>query len=111
MHIYFGLQHKHNRKKQKVDTKKQQSKYLHSLDKLTFIAGIAGPFTVIPQIYQIFHTQNASGVSVTSWALLTVVTLPWVFYGIAHKDKVIIVSFILWEVVNILVVIGAFMYS
>lgn len=111
MHIYLGLQHKFKRKKQGNDIKKPQPKYIRSLDRLTFIAGVAGPFTVIPQIYQIFSTQQASGVSVISWALLTIVTLPWVFYGIAHKDKAIIVSFILWEVANVLVMIGAIMYS
>ncbi len=46
-----------------------------------------------------------------TWALIFVVTFPWILYGIAHKDKSIIVSFILWEVVNLAVVVGVLMYS
>lgn len=116
MHIHLGLRHKCNRKEQEFLRSKQglsnvvHSKYFTFLDKITFIAGIVGPLTVIPQIYEIFSTHQASGVSTTSWILISVVTLPWIFYGIAHKDKTIIASFILWEIVDILVVIGTIIY-
>ncbi len=117
MHIHTGLKHKRIRKEQEILSQKglapvlpPQSKYLITLDKITFIAGIVGPFTVIPQVYQIFHTRQADGVSAISWILMSIVTLPWIFYGIAHKDKTIIVSFILWEIVNLMVVAGALIY-
>ena len=45
-----------------------------------------------------------------TWLLIFIVTLPWIFYGIAHKDKSIIVSFSLWEVVNLAVVVGVIIY-
>lgn len=106
---YLGLRHKLERKQ---GVKKQRhSKYIVFLDKLTFIAGVIGPFTVLPQIYTIFKTQSAAGVSLTTWLLMFIVTFPWILYGMAHKDKSIIVSFILWEVVNLAVVIGVFIYS
>ncbi|MGI0102795.1 MAG: PQ-loop domain-containing transporter [Nitrosotalea sp.] len=81
------------------------------LDRITFFAGVVGPFTILPQVYEIFSTKNASGVSLTSWILMFVVTLPWIFYGMAHKEKSIVVSFILWEVVNLFVIAGILMYS
>jgi hypothetical protein len=40
-----------------------------------------------------------------------IVTFPWILYGLAHKDKTIIASFILWEVANLLVVIGVLRYG
>lgn len=85
--------------------------YIHLLDRVTFFAGIIGPFTVLPQIWQIFSTHAAGDVSLTSWALIFIVTLPWIFYGIAHKDRSIIVSFMLWEVANAVVVIGVLLYG
>ena len=105
---HLGMRHKHERR---IGLKKTpQSRYIVFLDKLTFIAGVVGPFTVVPQIYTIFSTHSAQGVSLSTWALIFVVTLPWVFYGIAHKERSIIVSFILWEVANLLVVIGVLLY-
>lgn len=106
---YLGLRHKYERR---VGLKKEKSsKYIKLLDKLTFIAGVIGPFTVLPQIISIFSSHSAAGVSATTWALIFIVTFPWVLYGFAHKDKSIIVSFILWEVANLTVVIGVLMYG
>jgi len=106
---YLGLRHKYERRQ---GLKKQQrTPYIIFLDKLTFIVGVIGPFTVLPQIYTIFSTHSAKGVSLATWALIFIVTFPWILYGLAHKDKSIIVSFTLWEIVNLSVVIGVLIYG
>lgn len=105
---YLGMRHKLERR---TGVKKnEKSSYIAFLDKLTFIVGVIGPFTVLPQIYSIFSTRSADGVSMATWLLIFIVTFPWVLYGIAHKEKSIIVSFILWEIANSLVVLGVFLY-
>lgn len=106
---YLGIRHKYERRVGLRKTAK--SPYIAFLDKLTFIVGIIGPFTVVPQIYTIFFTHSAEGVSLMTWLLIFLVTLPWVFYGIAHKEKSIIVSFTLWEIANFLVVLGVLIYQ
>ncbi|HQU08192.1 MAG: hypothetical protein B7X04_03835 [Parcubacteria group bacterium 21-54-25] len=118
MHFHLGFKHKQLRRERvargEPNTSLEVSKnssYIKALDNITFVAGIAGPFTVLPQIWQIFTTHQAAGVSATSWTLMFIVTFPWIFYGIAHKDKAIIISFILWEVVNLIVVVGAVLYG
>jgi uncharacterized protein with PQ loop repeat len=106
---YLGLRHKYERRQ---GLKKQRkSPYIAFLDKLTFVVGVIGPFTVLPQTYGIFTTKSASGVSLATWTLIFIVTFPWILYGLAHKEKNIIVSFILWEVVNLSVVIGVLLYG
>ena len=105
---YLGMRHKYERR---VGTKKTpKSTYTVFLDKLTFVVGVVGPFTVLPQIYSIFSARSAAGVSLFTWLLMFIVTLPWVFYGIAHKEKSIVASFTLWEIVNLTVVIGVLIY-
>lgn len=105
---YLGMRHKHERKSS--HKREVRTHYSVFLDKLTFVVGIIGPFTVLPQIYSIYSTHVATGVSLTTWLLIFIVTLPWILYGLAHKDKSIIVSFTLWEVVNMMVVIGVLLY-
>ncbi len=105
---YLGMRHKYERKQRSKKTKK--TAYLAFLDKLTLVVGIIGPFTVLPQIYTIFSNKSAAGVSAVTWALIFLVTFPWILYGMAHKEKNIIISFILWEVVNATVVVGAIIY-
>jgi MtN3 and saliva related transmembrane protein len=106
---YLGLRHKTERKESKSGPKK--TTYLVFLDKLTFIVGVIGPFTVLPQIYSIFHSHSAVGVSLVTWTLIFVVTFPWILYGLAHKDKSIITSFTLWEIANLAVMIGVLKYG
>ena len=106
---YLGLRHKYERRQGLKPRRK--SDYVVFLDKLTFVAGVVGPFTVLPQIYGIFHTHSAVGVSLATWLLIFIVTFPWILYGVAHRDKSIIVSFILWEVMNLGVVIGVLLYG
>jgi uncharacterized protein with PQ loop repeat len=106
---YLGLRHKRERKETK--TKQTSSPYIIFLDKLTFMAGVIGPFTVLPQIYSIYHSHSAAGVSMVTWLLIFIVTFPWILYGLAHKDKSIIVSFTLWEIVNLAVVFGVLIYG
>lgn len=105
------MRHKTQRRERVATHEARHTRYVHMLDKITFVAGILGPFTVLPQIYQIFSTHDATGVSLTAWILLTIVTAPWVFYGIAHRDRSIIASFILWEIANAAVVLGVLLYG
>ena len=106
---YLGLRHKHEQTA--AHRAHAGSGYLKFLDKLTFVAGVIGPFTVLPQIISIFSTHSAKGVSLATWLLIFIVTFPWILYGVAHKDKSIIVSFTLWEVANLAVVIGVMKYG
>lgn len=105
---YLGMRHKYERRTQR---KAQDSTpYIRFLDKLTFIVGVIGPFTVVPQIYSIFSTHSTAGVSLATWVLIFIVTFPWILYGIAHREKSIIVSFILWEIANFMVILGVLLY-
>lgn len=106
---YLGMRHKSEHRHEFES--QSQSGYVIFLDKLTFVVGIIGPFTVLPQSYAIYSTHSAHGVSLATWSLIFIVTFPWVLYGIAHKDRSIIVSFILWEVMNLSVVIGVLLYG
>lgn len=106
---YLGMRHK--RERRDGIKKTHETSYTRFLDKITFVIGVIGPFTVLPQIYSIFSTHSAEGVSFSTWMLMFVVTFPWVLYGIAHKEKSIIVSFTLWEIVNLTVAMGVLIYS
>ncbi|HUX80853.1 MAG TPA: PQ-loop domain-containing transporter [Candidatus Paceibacterota bacterium] len=115
MLFHLGLRHKELRRDVQVSDGSSippgaNPRYIHLLDRITFIAGVAGPFTVLPQIYQIFTTQVATGLSLSSWILIFIVTFPWIFYGIAHRDRSIITSYILWEIANIIIIVGILLY-
>jgi len=105
---FLGQKHKTQRKEV---SEKKRSPYIVFLDKMTFVIGVIGPFVVVPQIWGIFSTQSAEGVSLMTWLLMFVVTFPWVLYGLAHRDAAIITSFTMWEIANAMVVVGVLLYG
>ena len=85
-------------------------KFVRCFDKFLLFVAVISPFLVLPQILKIYVEHDASGVSALSWGLFAFFNIPWVGYGILHKDKPIVVGYSLWFVANVIVVIGALIY-
>jgi uncharacterized protein with PQ loop repeat len=80
------------------------------LDRLTFIVGVLGPISTVPQVFTVFVHRNAAGVSAISWSLYVLFDIVWLTYGIVHKERAIIVTYSLCIVINGLVALGAILY-
>ncbi|MBU0598275.1 hypothetical protein KKF61_04790 [Patescibacteria group bacterium] len=108
-----AIHHAHIRKR----IHKKHEQYPHPqpwkrfLDKIIYAAGIAGPIITIPQILVIWQKQDAEGVSLISWGGYLFLSVIWLIYGIAHKEKPIIVMYIANIIAQILVVLGIILYS
>ena len=93
--------HKHLSKKQKITI----------IDRLMSLAAIIHPLTAVPQVYDIFTSKDASGVSLVTWLSFMVLGLIFLAYGIVHKLKPFILTQILWFVIDFLVVAGILLYK
>jgi uncharacterized protein with PQ loop repeat len=107
-----GIHHIHKRKRahHKLKEYPHSKKWIRFLDKFLLVVAVVGPLLVLPQILKIYVGQNASGVSALSWGLLALFNIPWIVYGVVHKDKPITLGYSIWFVVNIIVVVGALIY-
>ncbi len=65
----------------------------------------------VPQIVLIYGTHDAAGVSVLSWAAYALLDVPWIVYGIVHKERLIACTYILWFLANTAVALGALVYG
>ena len=81
------------------------------IDRLIYVAAIVEPVVAIPQVYQIFHGRTAAGISISTWAGYDVLSLVWLWYGFAHKEKVIIFYQSSWLVLQSVILIGAALYG
>lgn len=81
------------------------------MDKAIYVIGIAGPIMTIPQLTKIWIEKNAVGVSAISWFAYLIIAFFWLIYGVMHKEKPIILTFGVWIILDILIVIGILMYS
>jgi len=80
------------------------------MDKAVYMVAIFAPLMTIPQILDIWVDKNAQDVSLTTWVLYTFAALFWLLYGIAHRNKPIIIAHILWIIVQMPIVIGVLIY-
>jgi uncharacterized protein with PQ loop repeat len=83
----------------------------HILDRTIYIASFAGPMTAMPQIYTIFATQSATGVSIWSWILGLGFSAIWITYALFYRIKPILVSQCLWVMIDLIIIVGIMMYN
>ena len=104
-----GLYHIHRRKK--LGFYPYKEKWLRVFDRLLIVIAILGPIVSIPQILKIFVHHSAGDISLFTYVALLIMNVPWIFYGIFHKEKPIAITYSLWFISNLLITIGAIIYS
>jgi uncharacterized protein with PQ loop repeat len=107
-----GMHHLHRRKRacKKLGTYPHGNKWVRFLDRFLIVVAVIGPFIAVPQILQIFITQNATGVSGLSWGLYALFNIPWFIYGVVHNDKPITIAYFLSFIANLTVLVGSLIY-
>ena len=83
--------------------KKHQNK---NLETLTYIAGILLPIFTIPQAYTVLINKETAGVSLFTWSFYLISSSLFAIYGIKHKEKLLIITYIPFTIVELLIVVG-----
>ena len=108
-----GFYHLHRRKRvhKKLETYPHKNKWVRTLDCFLVVIALIGPIFDLPQIYKIYTAKNAIGVSFLSWLAYGLICIPWIVYGVVHKEKPIIIAYTLWLFTDLAVVIGTLLYG
>ena len=85
--------------------------WLRLLDRVVITVGIIGPMASLPQIFKIYLLQNVGGISTTSYALWALMDIPWIFYGIVHRERPIVFTYFAWFAVNCIILAGSILYG
>ena len=97
--------------------KKHHLKKSHSrrqrqlVDKLTLGAAIMGPLFTIPQVIKAYAPGDGGGISLTTWVAYDALSIIWIYYGIIHKERLIVVAQTLYLCAQTAVVIGAIQHG
>lgn len=110
--MHFDLHHLSKRKRlfKKFEKYPSDKKFIRFLDRLLIIIAVVGPIMAIPQLYQVYFYQNAAGISALSWFSWAAMNLIWLTYGFVHKEKPIIITYILWFIVNMMMAVAPFIF-
>ena len=96
---------------QKLEKYPHPNKWKNFLDKMIYVVGVSGPIMTFPQLLKIWVEKNAQGVSLFSWAWYLGIAFIWLTYAIVHKEKPLIITYILWIIIEIFIVIGVVLYG
>lgn len=81
------------------------------IDTLVNIAAVIHPLSALPQVYTIYVSQNVAGVSLWTWLGFMIIGFIFLAYGLVHRLKPIIVTQILWFIVDAMVIVGILLYK
>ncbi len=80
------------------------------IDQMMLVASIIHPLTATPQVYKIYATQSAAGVSLLTWLGFLILGLVFLTYGITHGLKPYVLAQVMWLTIDLLIVLGIVMY-
>lgn len=108
-----GLHHLHKRKRvhEKLEEYPHPQTHKRLMDHLIYVVCIATAILALPQVWKIWSTQNAGGISLITYIGFVVANIFWIFYGILHKEKPIILLYVLFFIINSFIAIGRILYG
>ncbi len=87
------------------------SKLKKILEFMIYFVGLLGTILTIPQAYRIWTTHNVTGDAMVSWLALTLFTPFWILYGLLQKKRSLVMTYVVWFVINLIVVIGIWVFG
>lgn len=106
----LGLKHLSDRNRPFFERLSFWFKREHSLDSMMIVIAVLYPLTIIPQAIKLIQIEDASSISLMSFILKALFTLPWLLYGIKHQSKPVIVSNLLWFLGYLVIIAETLVY-
>lgn len=79
------------------------------VEKLSQMMVASTPLLSVPQLSILAKTKAATGMSLISWTLFAVFTLPWIYYALKRKDRLLTMvytaNFIIYSLIAGLIVL------
>lgn len=98
--------------KNKINHKRSRHVYQGKVvDRAIYVAAFFEPLSTVPQVYAIFATKSAAGISISTWATYVAFSFLWLWYGIVHKQRALIVAETLFIATEGMVVVGGLMFG
>ena len=81
------------------------------LENLVGVIALVYPLSAIPQIIEIWMNKNVEGVSLLTWSLFLVLTIPLIIYAIVKKDRKLTIMWSLWSLGYVAIILGLILYG
>lgn len=108
----LSFHHLHLRKKGHPDLEPypHPEKHKRIADRMVYLASVLTPIMTLPQVYSVWVNRSAAGISVTAWGYYAVASAVWLWYGILHKERALILLNGSMLILNGVVALGAIVF-
>lgn len=86
------------------------NKFRNFINSFIYLVGFFSVMILIPQLLQILISKDAKGVSLITWAGFFISSSFWLFYGLIHKEKPIILTNSFALIIDALVIVSILFY-
>lgn len=82
-----------------------------AFDYVVYFFTIATPLFELPQLVSIFHSRDATSVSWSTWGFFLLASIVFAIYGYREKIMPVLVTSIMYAVIESGIVVGIVLYS
>src|SRR3989338_7497972 len=101
----LGVRHVSRRRKARLAGLPTRTSVIKTaLDVIIYPVAIAAPLALLPQVIQVYKTQDVSSLSLPTWLILGILNIVWLLYGFVHRDKPIMLTNAILAVLNFVIV-------
>ena len=113
MPAQVALTHRNTRKRvfKKLEPYPSKDKWKNIVDRMIYPMALMGIGFTLPQVFTIWIDKNTDGVSIYPWAAFLIIAGFMFFYGALHKEKQLMIVYLMWMVVHSMVVIGLLVHG
>jgi uncharacterized protein with PQ loop repeat len=79
-------------------------------DYVVYFFTFVTPLFELPQAYEIFSRQSAQDVSVWTWAFFCIDNFVWIAYAIRNGIRPVLITSILYEIIELTILAGIILY-
>ena len=94
-----------------MENPEHKEKWKRVFHKLAYLAGLAASVATIPQIIKIWVEKDTSGVSILTWSSYLIIAVILAIYGKIHKERLMVIMYILLTIAEALIVVGIIVHS
>jgi uncharacterized protein with PQ loop repeat len=99
--VKHGHAHRHLHRKKRKDI----------FDYVLYFFMIATPLFELPQAWKIYTTHSAADVSLSTWGFFVLSNVAWIMYAARNRLIPLIVTYSMYMIIEITIVVGIVLYS
>jgi uncharacterized protein with PQ loop repeat len=84
--------------------------FKRTLDRLMYFVALVSPAALVPQVWQVYATQDVAGLAISSWALLFTINMLWTIYSIVHREWPLFIATSSMGILDATLIMGIFLY-